>query len=264
MSAIVEPAAPGAAPPVTPPDWRPAGFAQHWRELRSRPSAWLALAHNLVPVVGVFLLGWSVPLVVFAFWFDGLAAIVAIVTVLVVPAMRDTGLLRRRPPVVALAAALTWLILLGVIGLPYWVAFIPLHDYLTSPGLWRELLSSPGLWATFGGVLVAHVVAAARRGYGALPERELKQAVRWDFYLLLLRALGMFLIAGPFALLPYLVVPAVALLCTYLEVWPARALGLVFGDPSRLHEDPDQRARERGGHAGAPAARPGGRRSRRS
>jgi hypothetical protein len=258
VSNLVEPAAPGA-PPATPPDWRPAGLAQHWRELRARPAAWLALAHNLVPVVGVFLLGWSVPLVVFAFWFDGLSAIAAIVAMLVVPAMRDTGLLERRPPVVAFAAMLTWLILVGVVGLPYWVAFIPLHDYLTSPALWQELLSSPGLWATFGGVLATHVVTAARRGYRAMPERDLKQAVRWDVYLLLLRALGMFLLAGPFSFLPYLVVPAVAMLATYLEVWPARALGAVFGDPSRLHEDPERRAR--GGGADAPA---GPRRRRRS
>lgn len=246
MSAIVESAAPPAAPVASPPDWRPASLAQHWRELRSRRSAWLAVAHNLVPVVGVFLLGWSVPMVVFAFWFDGLAGLVAILTLLVGPAMRDAGMLKRNPLVVAFAAAFTWLLLLGVLGLPYGFALVWLRDFLGDPALWRELRTSPGLWATFAGVLVVHLVTAWRRRYGSLPERELKQAVRWDVYLLILRALGMYLLVVPF--LSFLVVPTIALLCIYLEVWPARALGLVWGDPNRLHEDPEDRVR------GGPAA----------
>lgn len=258
MSAIAEPAAPPAAPGSSPPDWRPASLAQHWRELRSRRSAWLAVAHNLVPVAGVFLLGWSAPLVVFAFWFDGLAALVAIVTMLVGPAMRDAGMLERNPLFVAFAAAFTWLLLAGVLALPYGFALVWLRDFLGDPALWRELRTSPDLWATFAGVVGIHLVTAWRRRYGSLPERELKQAVRWDSYLLILRALGMFLLVVPF--LSFLVVPTIAAMCIYLEVWPARALGLVWGDPSRLHEDPDHRAR---GAPAAPEPRDGGRATRR-
>jgi hypothetical protein len=40
-----------------------------------------------------------------------------------------------------------------------------------------------------------------------------------------------------------------ALLLTYLEIWPERALGMVFGDPSRLWEydpgDPASNTRRR-------------------
>jgi hypothetical protein len=37
-----------------------------------------------------------------------------------------------------------------------------------------------------------------------------------------------------------------ALLLSYLEIWPERALGAVFGDPSRLYEyDPDNSASKR-------------------
>jgi hypothetical protein len=40
--------------------------------------------------------------------------------------------------------------------------------------------------------------------------------------------------------LAFILVPLMALMLTYLEIWPARALGAVFGDPSRLWEyDPD-------------------------
>jgi hypothetical protein len=34
----------------------------------------------------------------------------------------------------------------------------------------------------------------------------------------------------------FILVPLMALLLTYLEVWPGRAIGAVFGDPSRLWE----------------------------
>jgi len=34
----------------------------------------------------------------------------------------------------------------------------------------------------------------------------------------------------------FILVPLMALLLTYLEVWPDRAIGAVFGNPSRLWE----------------------------
>jgi len=62
--------------------------------------------------------------------------------------------------------------------------------------------------------------------------------VRWDVYLLVLRAIAMFIMAAHG--LYFILVPLMALLLSYLEIWPERALGAVFGDPSRLWEyDPD-------------------------
>ena len=41
--------------------------------------------------------------------------------------------------------------------------------------------------------------------------------------------------------LAFILVPLMALVLTYMEVWPERVLGAVFGDPSRLYEyDPDK------------------------
>ena len=62
----------------------------------------------------------------------------------------------------------------------------------------------------------------------------LKQKVRWDLYLLILRAIAMFFMAAHG--LYFILVPLMALLRTYLEVWPERAIGAVFGDRSRLWE----------------------------
>jgi hypothetical protein len=67
-----------------------------------------------------------------------------------------------------------------------------------------------------------------------MPEELLKQRVRWDVYLLVLRALAMFMMVTHG--LYFILVPLMALLLTYFEVWPERAIGMVFGDPSRLSE----------------------------
>jgi hypothetical protein len=214
---------------------RPPSLAVHWRELRARPAAWLAIARNLVPVVGVFALGWSVSLVIFSFWFDGLAGLIAIFTAVLPRALRETrepgaGVLKRTA-----GGIVAWAVLVVFVGLPYWIVLIPLHDYLLNPEMWRYIRATPGLWVTFGGVALTQLIAAFRRGYDELPEPQLKQRLRWDAYLLMLRGVAMFLL--PFPVLPWVIVPALALLGSYLEIWPAYALGAVWGDPERLGED---------------------------
>src|SRR5207249_8903314 len=71
--------------PIAPPP-----LSQHLRELASRPDAWLVLARNLIPVVGIYGFGWSAALTVFNYWFDGLTALAAIV------AARDAAEIGRR------------------------------------------------------------------------------------------------------------------------------------------------------------------------
>jgi hypothetical protein len=51
-------------------------------------------------------------------------------------------------------------------------------------------------------------------------------------FLLILRAIAMFIMAAHG--LYFILVPLMALLLSYLEIWPDRAIGSVFGDPSRL------------------------------
>jgi hypothetical protein len=220
---------------------RPPGLAQHWRELRAKPGAWLVIARNLVPVVGVFALGWSRSLVVFDFWFDGLVGLIAVLTAIMPRVVRETFERGDHPLKVAAGAVLAWLVLVAFLCLPYWIVLIPLHGYILDPEMWRQIRDSPGLWATFAGIAVAQAIPAFRRGYGTLPEREMKQALRWDAYLLVLRAIAMFVLG--FHLPTLLVVPALAFLASYLELWPAYALGAVWGDPTRLHEDSENEGR---------------------
>ena len=130
----------------------------------------------------------------------------------------------------------TWIFLVGIVGLPYWIVLIPLHDLLLGDELRRQLAHSPALWLTFGSLAAGHFWKAFQSGYDTMPDNQLKQRVRWDVYLLILRALAMFMMAAH----GLIFVPLMALVLSYLEIWPERALGAVFGDPSRLYEyDPD-------------------------
>ncbi|PYJ34569.1 MAG: hypothetical protein DME79_03920 [Verrucomicrobia bacterium] len=228
--------------PIAPPP-----LSQHLREFASRPDAWAVLARNLIPVVGIYGFGWSAALAMFNYWFDGLTALVAIVTALIPRALRETqpksaGVVKN-----LLGGVLTWIFLVGIVGLPYWIVLIPLHDLLLGDELRRQVAHSPALWFTFGSLASAHFWKAFRMGYDIMPDKELKQRVRWDIYLLILRALAMFMMAAH--ALYFILVPLMALLLTYLEIWPERALGMVFGDPSRLWEydpgDPASNKRRR-------------------
>jgi hypothetical protein len=140
--------------------------------------------------------------------------------------------------------AVTWIFLVGIVCLPYWIVLIPFHDLLLGDELRRQLAQSPALWLTFGLLAAGHFWKAFQLGYDVMPDKELKQRVRWDVYLLVLRAMAMFIMAAHG--LAFILVPLLALLLSYFEIWPERALGAVFGDPSRLYEyDPDDPASSR-------------------
>src|SRR5216117_3745143 len=182
----------------------------------------------------------------FNYWFDGLTALAAIVAALIPRALRETQAksVGAAWPMNLVRGVVTWIFLVGIVGLPYWIVLIPLHDLLLGNELRRQLAHSPALWLTFGSLAAGHFWKAFHLGYDALPDNQLKQRVRWDVYLLMLRALAMFMMAGHG--LAFILVPLMALLLSYFEIWPERALGAVFGDPSRLSEyDPDDSASSR-------------------
>lgn len=229
---------PIALPPVS----------QHLREFAANRHAWGALARNLIPVVGIYAFGWSAALSVFSYWFDGLTALMAIIAAVVPRAVREsqgkTGAAKQKTEagetmMNIVRGVVTWVILVVVVGLPYWIVLIPLHGMLLGDEVRRQLAHSPGLWFTFGSLAAGHFWRAFRSGYDTMPDNELKQRVRWDVYLLVLRAAAMFIMAAHS--LYFVLVPLMALLLTYMEVWPERVLGAVFGDPSRLWEyDPEK------------------------
>ncbi len=219
---------------------RPPPLSQHLREFASRPGAWLVVARNIIPVVGIYAFGWSAAVSVFNYWFDGLTALAAIVAALIPRALRETQSKKDHATLVCnvVRGVFVWLLLVGIVGVPYWIVLIPLHDLLLGNELRRQLAQSPALWFTFGSLAASHFWKAFRMGYDTMSDKELKQRARWDIYLLILRAIAMFIMAAHG--LAFILVPLMALLLSYLEIWPERALGAVFGNPSRLWEyDPD-------------------------
>ncbi|MGH8171540.1 MAG: DUF6498-containing protein, partial [Rhodanobacteraceae bacterium] len=214
-------------------------LAQHLREFRSEPEAWLILARNLIPVIGIYAFGWSTATAVFTYWFDGLAALAAIIAALMPRVLRETYGKTSGPVTLALVGFATWIFLVALLGLPYWIVLIPLHNLLLGEELRAQLMTSHSLWVSVGIIVVTHFWKAFHVGYDTLPEKDVRQRARWDMYLLVLRAMAMFIMAAHG--LAFILVPLMALLLTYFELWPARVLGAVFGDPSRLHEyDPDK------------------------
>jgi len=137
----------------------------------SRPDAWVVLARNMIPVVGIYAFGWSVVVSAFNYWFDGLTAVAAIVAAMIPRALRETQTKQDHATLVGniFRGVFVWLLLVGVVGLPYWMVLIPLHDLLLGNELRRQLAQSPA----------SHFWRAFRMDYDAMPDNELKQKVRW-------------------------------------------------------------------------------------
>jgi hypothetical protein len=229
-------------PAASPRQIAPPPVGQHLREFASNPDAWLVLARNLIPVVGIYGFGWSAGLAVFNYWFDGLAALAAILAALVPRALRESATPSdsRGTVITIMRGVFVWIVLLGIVGLPYWIVLIPLHPLMFAAEVRRQIADSPAIWMTFGSLAAGHLYKALHAGYDQMPDDQLKQRVRWDVYLLVLRAVAMFMMAAHG--LYFVLVPLMALLLTYFELWPARVLGAVFGDPSRLWEyDPEKK-----------------------
>ena len=94
---------------------------------------------------------------------------------------------------------MTWIFLLVIVGLPErQIVLIPLHDLLLSPGLRHQLATnSRALWFAFGSIAAGNLWKALLSWVTTpCPRRELKQRVRWDVYILVLRAVAMFVMAA--------------------------------------------------------------------
>src|SRR2546427_6328921 len=106
---------------------RPPPLSRHLREFASRPGAWLVVARNIIPVVGIYAFGWSAAVSVFNYWFDGLTALAAIVAALIPRALRETQSKKDHATLGGnvVRGVFVWLLLVGIVGLPYWIVLIP-------------------------------------------------------------------------------------------------------------------------------------------
>lgn len=211
---------------------------EHLQDLAARPDTWLVLVRNMVPIIGVYLFKWSASLLLFTYWFDGIVALSAILLAILPRAFKETSTTQERQKQGYIRQGINyifvWVVLTGILGLPYWIVLIPLHDECLKAFL--EIMQSRSLLLTFCFLGVTHFHHAFKKGYSTLQDRELTQILRWDVYLLFARGIALFIFSKFGALL----VPLMALVLTYFEVWPERILAGFSGrDSSKLWQDDD-------------------------
>ena len=88
---------------------------------------------------------------VFNYWFDGLTALAAIVAAMIPRALRETQSKKDHATLVGniVRGVFVWLLLVGVVGLPYWIVLIPLHDLLLGNELRRTARAFSGALVHF-------------------------------------------------------------------------------------------------------------------
>src|SRR3954467_3069412 len=136
----------GEMGPIAPRQLALPPLSQHLREFASRREAWLVLVRNLIPVAGIYAFGWSTAVVVFSYWFDGVAGVAAIIAALMPRAVRESYAKIVGPVTLFAFGCITWVFLLAILGLPYWIVLIPLHDLLFGDELKQQVMTSHPLW----------------------------------------------------------------------------------------------------------------------
>jgi hypothetical protein len=194
-------------------------------------TALLVVGRNAIPLIGVLVFDWPAGLVILDYWFDGLTALAAIIAVLVPLAMRDSGV-GSSHGIRLLQGLWTWVLLVALLGIPFWLALAVLSPMIFVGDVIEPLRTSVTPWIALLAIAAMNVGVAMRRGYADLAGAALTQALRWDVYLLLLRALAMVFVAAHLPAI--LTVVAIGVAITWMELYPRRALGLVHGDPDAL------------------------------
>jgi hypothetical protein len=123
--------------------------------------------------------------------------------------------------------ALVWLILLLVLGIPYWFMMLSLSLAVFGDGFWNLLLGDPGVIAALLLVLVSNTIEESRRGYERMSDTELRLEFNWEFSMHLARVAAMILVT--FVMRLGLII-WLALALSYLEIYPMRTLRFLGGD----------------------------------
>lgn len=193
--------------------------SEYVRAFAARRQSWIALARNLVPVVGVYALDWSIGLTVFNYWLDGLAGLAAILAAVLMRGILEsrrtlgTGVVR-----LALGGLLIWAIVFGLFAMPYWFLLDSARGVLDIGQVAAQVAESPLLWLTFGAVVIGQFWRAFDGGYVGMPEARLKVRGQADFGALIARAVVMSMLAR--VGLSAWLVPLMALALTWIEMWP--------------------------------------------
>ena len=213
----------------------------HLTPFTEGPRAWLVLARNAIPVVGVYWLGWSADIVIFQLWFDSVTALGAMLAFQIRAfAHNDRRALKPPLSVPPNLLALVWLLLWLLLSLPYGFILLFLSLAVFDGGFWNLLLGNVSAIAALLLVLVSNILEAHRRGYVGMSDADIRLEFNWEFSMHLARAAAMILVT--FILRLGLII-GLALALSYVEIYPMRTLRF-FGGDSTLEADNEQRSRD--------------------
>lgn len=193
------------------------GLAVLLRTFAARAQNWVILARNLIPVVGVYLLGWSMSLTAFAYWFDGICMVAMIVIACAVraPEKEFRSAPWHKVPLLVVLTVLCAAFAFFLLAIPYWMAY----GALGLDGAVDEIQRNRNVALSFFGMLAGIVVRSfLHGGYMTLSIAQLAERWQPDMYNLGARAFAMLVIIGWH--LEALVVPLIALLLAGIEIWP--------------------------------------------
>ena len=206
-----------------------------WEELRSYHQREWALgddrlttiAHNLMPVVGITLLGWSGALTLGSLWLDGLLGLGLSVALLVHRTSLD-------PPVVTLSRGqflFTWLLFMAILGVPYYWGFYERAGLLIDG--FTSLYDGSSLSAlTVLAMVVANVLSVRGRWRAESQLLPRSLAVAREMTVHAVRAIAVLVLLTFWISAPVAVV-ALSLLYAYLEVFPNTLLLFLIGHPAK-------------------------------
>jgi len=185
------------------------------RAFAARPRNWLVLARNLIPVVGVYAFDWSVPLLTFNYWFDGVTALGALWFVIMAMAYHNTPKPNGVVGVVILLSVV-WIIMFGMTGLPYWFLLDSEHAELALSTTAVEVWHSPILLVTFAAMVAGNFWRPFATGLDRIKLDDIPQRIKPELGALVARPMVMMMIVH--IGLVFLLVPLLAVALTVLEV----------------------------------------------
>jgi len=187
------------------------------RAFAAKQNNWLVLTRNAIPVVGVYFLGWPQHLTVFSYWVDGVSLFALLVATVVRRVVVEES--RSDPPPrplkVALNAVVGWVIVFGMFGIPYWIAFAALE----MPIAVDDVLHDAARSFSFACIVIGNFWNSIYAGLMSLSNVQFKQRVQSGLQTLITRAVLMMLMTSWG--LGFLLVPFMALVLTGVETWPS-------------------------------------------
>lgn len=190
---------------------------------------WVVLARNAVPVAGVYALGWPVALAVFEIWFDG---VTALATMLI---LQVRTFMRRDPDPAPMPFWLACVAMVALIGIPYWFMLLMIQVRTLGDGFWTGLMHQPDALLALAGVLAANIWRELGRGYDKLPDARIRLEFNWQFSMHLARVGAILIVVFFFFSRPLVV--ALAVVLSYVEIYPMRTLRFMGGDATLDREN---------------------------